>query len=134
MAIAGVEPGKTRIGWIGTGVMGSSMCGHLLDAGFAVTVYSRTRAKAENLLKRGAVWADTPRAVAEASDAGNGHAYFRKSPWASSDVLMTLATDLGPEERGLVREDSPIWIFPPDYLERLRAALGRVVPGYMATP
>jgi esterase/lipase superfamily enzyme len=61
---------------------------------------------------------------AEESSAGNGHAYFRKSPWASSDVLITLATDLGPGERGLVREeDSPIWTFPPDYVERLRAAL-----------
>lgn len=63
-----IEPGKTRIGWIGTGVMGSSMCGHLIDAGFSATVYNRTRAKAEPLLKKGAAWADTPRAVAERSD------------------------------------------------------------------
>lgn len=63
-----VEPGKTRIGWIGTGVMGASMCGHLMDAGFAVSVYNRTRAKAEGLMARGARWADTPKGVAEASD------------------------------------------------------------------
>ncbi len=62
-------PDKTRIGWIGTGVMGSSMCGHLLDAGFAVTVYNRTRQRALPLLDRGAQWADGPKAVAEASDA-----------------------------------------------------------------
>ena len=61
-------PGKTRIGWIGAGVMGSSMCGHLLDAGFAVTVYNRTRQRAEPLLDQGAHWADGPKAVAEAAD------------------------------------------------------------------
>ncbi len=68
MAIAKVEPGKTRLGWIGTGVMGGSMCGHLLTAGFEITVYSRTRAKAQPLLDRGAHWADSPRAVAENAD------------------------------------------------------------------
>jgi 3-hydroxyisobutyrate dehydrogenase len=68
MAVSSVEPGKTRIGWIGTGVMGSSMCGHLLDAGFRVSVHNRTRVKTETLIERGAEWAGTPRAVAEASD------------------------------------------------------------------
>jgi 3-hydroxyisobutyrate dehydrogenase len=62
------EPGTTRVGWIGTGVMGASMCGHVLDAGYAVTVHNRTRERAEPLLERGAVWADTPAAVAAASD------------------------------------------------------------------
>ncbi|MBQ3060192.1 MAG: NAD(P)-dependent oxidoreductase [Desulfovibrio sp.] len=57
-----------RIGWIGTGVMGRSMAGHLLAAGWPLTVYSRTRAKADPLLAKGAQWADSPRAVAEASD------------------------------------------------------------------
>lgn len=47
--------------------MGASMCGHLLQAGYPVTVYSRTRAKAQPLLERGASWADSPRAVAEQS-------------------------------------------------------------------
>ncbi len=68
MAIPTVEPGKTRIGWIGTGVMGASMCGHLMDRGFSVTVFNRTKAKAQGLLDRGAAWADSPRQVAEASD------------------------------------------------------------------
>jgi 3-hydroxyisobutyrate dehydrogenase len=63
-----VAPGKTRIGWIGTGVMGSSMCGHLMEAGFSATVYNRTREKADGLLRKGARWADGPQAVAEASD------------------------------------------------------------------
>jgi 3-hydroxyisobutyrate dehydrogenase len=63
-----VKPGKTRIGWIGTGVMGGPMCGHLMDKGFSMTVYTRAKDKAKPLLKRGAVWTDSPRAVAEASD------------------------------------------------------------------
>jgi 3-hydroxyisobutyrate dehydrogenase len=68
MAVAQVEPGKTRLGWIGTGVMGSSMCRHLIDKGFSVTVHNRTRSRAEGLMAKGARWADTPKAVAEASD------------------------------------------------------------------
>jgi len=63
-----ISPEKTRLGWIGTGVMGASMCGHLIEAGFGVTVFSRTRAKAEPLLARGAKWADSPREVAEQAD------------------------------------------------------------------
>ncbi|MHC4342103.1 MAG: alpha/beta hydrolase, partial [Planctomycetota bacterium] len=61
---------------------------------------------------------------AEQADAGNGHAYFQKSPWVSSDLLATFALGLSPAERGLVRDgDSPIWEFPPDYVERLRKAV-----------
>ncbi len=66
--MATVQPGKTRIGWIGTGVMGASMCGRLLEAGFAATVFNRTRAKTEPLLAAGAAWAESPKAVAEAAD------------------------------------------------------------------
>ena len=68
MNVPKVVPGETRLGWIGTGVMGRSMAGHLMDAGFAMTVYSRTRSKAEVLLERGAVWADSPADVARQSD------------------------------------------------------------------
>ncbi|MCB2146198.1 MAG: NAD(P)-dependent oxidoreductase [Deltaproteobacteria bacterium] len=57
-----------RIGWIGTGVMGASMCGHLLNAGHRLTVFSRTRDKALMLLEKGAAWADTPKVVAQNSD------------------------------------------------------------------
>jgi 3-hydroxyisobutyrate dehydrogenase len=57
-----------RIGWIGTGVMGLSMGGHLLAAGHQLTVYNRTRDKTLPLLEKGAVWADTPKAVARQSD------------------------------------------------------------------
>lgn len=59
----------SRIGWIGTGVMGASMCSRLMDAGFTATVHNRTRAKAEPLLARGARWAETPKAAAAEADA-----------------------------------------------------------------
>jgi len=58
----------TRIGWIGTGVMGSSMCGHVLTAGYRVTLHSRTKAKAQPLVDFGATWAENPRTVAAQSD------------------------------------------------------------------
>lgn len=61
-------PGKTKVGWIGTGVMGSSMCGHLMAAGYEATVFNRTTAKAQALVGKGAKLASSPRAVAEASD------------------------------------------------------------------
>ncbi|SIN97294.1 3-hydroxyisobutyrate dehydrogenase [Singulisphaera sp. GP187] len=63
-----IAPGKTRIGWIGTGVMGSSMCGHLLAAGYPTTVYNRSRSKSKPLVDRGAIEADSPKKVAESSD------------------------------------------------------------------
>jgi 3-hydroxyisobutyrate dehydrogenase len=63
-----IAPGETAIGWIGIGVMGSSMCGHLIDKGFATTVFTRTKNKADGLLAKGATWAATPKAVAEQSD------------------------------------------------------------------
>jgi 3-hydroxyisobutyrate dehydrogenase len=57
-----------NIGWIGTGVMGRSMCMHLLEAGYSAFVYNRTRSKAEDLLAAGAGWCDSPLEVARASD------------------------------------------------------------------
>lgn len=57
-----------KIGFIGTGVMGAAIAGHILDAGYPVTVYNRTKAKTDALVAKGAVWAETPQAVAEASE------------------------------------------------------------------
>ena len=59
---------NVNVGWIGTGVMGRSMCGHLLRAGFPVAVYTRSRGKAADLLAAGASWQESPRGVAERSD------------------------------------------------------------------
>jgi 3-hydroxyisobutyrate dehydrogenase len=61
-------PGGTRVGWIGTGVMGVSMARHLLAAGYDLTVYSRTMAKAAPLVEVGAATAKTPFEVAQNSD------------------------------------------------------------------
>ena len=57
-----------KIAWIGTGVMGGAMAGHLLEAGHKLYVFSRTRARAEPLLKRGAEWRADPASAAEAAD------------------------------------------------------------------
>ncbi|MCA9128869.1 MAG: NAD(P)-dependent oxidoreductase [Planctomycetales bacterium] len=68
MSELNVTPGSTRVGWIGTGVMGASMCGHLMNKGFSTTVFNRTKEKAQSLIEKGANWAESPREVAENSD------------------------------------------------------------------
>jgi len=68
MAVAKAEPGKTRIGWIGTGVMGRWMCQHAISKGYKATVYNRTRDKAQPLIELGASFAESPKIVAERSD------------------------------------------------------------------
>jgi 3-hydroxyisobutyrate dehydrogenase len=68
MPFAQATPGQTRIGWIGTGVMGRWMCQHVMQKGYRATVYNRTRDKAQPLLELGATFADSPKAVAEQSD------------------------------------------------------------------
>jgi esterase/lipase superfamily enzyme len=61
---------------------------------------------------------------AEGSSFGNGHSYFRSSPWASSDMFVSLIYDLDPATRGLQRSaDSVMWTFPPDFPERIVAAV-----------
>ena len=57
-----------KLGFIGLGVMGSQMVNRLLSKGHTVTGYNRTRAKAQWLVEKGMQWADSPRAVASASD------------------------------------------------------------------
>jgi 3-hydroxyisobutyrate dehydrogenase len=63
-----MSSGEYRIGWIGTGVMGLSMCGHVMARAASVVVHNRTPGKAKPLLDRGAQRADTPRQVAERSN------------------------------------------------------------------
>lgn len=60
--------GKTAIGWIGAGIMGAPMCGHLLARGYRVRLHTRTPAKAAPLLDQGAIWAVSPRQVLLHSD------------------------------------------------------------------
>ena len=57
-----------RIAWIGTGVMGLPMCGHLIAGGAHATVFTRTKAKAEELLALGAAWAGSPAEAVRTAD------------------------------------------------------------------
>ena len=57
-----------KIGFVGTGIMGAAMAGHLMDAGFEVSVYNRTKAKAQSLIERGAKWCDTVSELAKNQD------------------------------------------------------------------
>jgi 3-hydroxyisobutyrate dehydrogenase len=59
---------RMQVAWVGAGVMGSSLAGHLLKAGHAVRVHTRTRAKAEPLLAAGATWTESPAEAAEQAD------------------------------------------------------------------
>ena len=93
-------PAPLRLGWIGTGVMGAAMAGHLLAKGYALTAFSRTRSKAEDLLQRGARWADSPARVANASDVVFTMVGF---PRDVSDVYLG--------EEGLVHQARPGMVF-----------------------
>jgi 3-hydroxyisobutyrate dehydrogenase len=68
MAVSKAEAGKTRIGWIGTGVMGRWMCEHVIKKGFTATVFNRSKERTQPLLDLGAKVAASPKAVAENSD------------------------------------------------------------------
>lgn len=57
-----------KVGFIGLGVMGQSMAGHILEAGYDLVVYNRTKSKAKDLVDRGAEWANSPKQVAELAD------------------------------------------------------------------
>ncbi len=59
---------KPSVGFIGTGIMGAAMAGHLQKAGYPLHVYNRTKRKAAALVKAGATWHDSPGAVAAESD------------------------------------------------------------------
>ena len=71
-----------RIGFVGIGLMGQHMARRLLDAGSPLTVWNRTTDKAKGLLAAGAAWADSPKALAQASD-----------------VVITMVTDSTASER-----------------------------------
>ncbi|MEI7686234.1 MAG: NAD(P)-dependent oxidoreductase [Planctomycetota bacterium] len=66
--MASFSPETTRIGWIGTGVMGRWMCQHLMSKGYKATVFNRSKDKLQPLVELGATVAESPKKVAEASD------------------------------------------------------------------
>lgn len=59
---------NTVIGFIGTGVMGKSMASHLLEAGYQLTIFTRTKEKAAELLEKGAIWSESTRELAQSAD------------------------------------------------------------------
>ncbi|PIA64626.1 hypothetical protein AQUCO_00100238v1 [Aquilegia coerulea] len=63
-----MSPFNIKLGWIGTGVMGRSMCSHLIKAGYFVTIFTRTKSKAQSLIDMGARYAQSPVDVASNSD------------------------------------------------------------------
>lgn len=119
-----------RIGWIGTGVMGLSMAGHLIRAGHILRIHSRTRARAEPLIALGAQWAESPAdAAADASftfsmvsmpsDVESVHlgsaGTLRTAPRGSIVIDMTTSTpalaaqiETRARERGVAALDAPV--------------------------
>lgn len=63
-----INPGQTIVGLVGTGVMGKSMAGHFIQAGYEVHIYNRTKSKAQDLLDQGAHWQDSPGLLAQQCD------------------------------------------------------------------
>lgn len=59
---------KLKVAFIGTGIMGAPIAGHIMDAGYPLTVFNRTKAKAEGLIAKGATWADSPAEAAKDAD------------------------------------------------------------------
>ncbi|HEY0824035.1 MAG TPA: NAD(P)-dependent oxidoreductase [Ramlibacter sp.] len=90
--------GQARIGFIGLGIMGQSMAGHLLAAGHPLRVYNRSAEKARALIDKGAVWCDTPGAAA-----------------AGSEVVITMVGD--------PRDVEEVWLGADGVLAQARGAL-----------
>ncbi|MEE9252548.1 MAG: NAD(P)-dependent oxidoreductase [Thermodesulfobacteriota bacterium] len=68
MAKRKITPSKTKIGWVGTGVMGASMCRHIIEGGYRTFVFNRTEEKAGRLVDAGAVWTGSPQETARKAD------------------------------------------------------------------
>ena len=81
-----------RIGFIGIGLMGQQMARRLLQAGFPLTVWNRTRGKGEDILAAGATWGDSPKALA-----------------AACDVVITMVTDSAASEEVICGTGRGVW-------------------------
>jgi 3-hydroxyisobutyrate dehydrogenase and related beta-hydroxyacid dehydrogenases len=102
-----------KIGFIGTGVMGAAMAGHLLDAGNELFVYNRTKAKTDALVARGATYCATPQEIAEATDIVFSivgypkdvrEIYFGEKGVFKADVQGTFLVDMTTSEPALAQE------------------------------
>ena len=106
---------ETRIGWIGIGVMGKSMCGHLLKAGYSVSLTTRTPEKAADLLSAGAGWCATARETAARSDVVFSmvgfpseveQVYFGDDGLLAGARAGSLVIDMSTSDPSLAAEDS----------------------------
>jgi 3-hydroxyisobutyrate dehydrogenase len=113
MSIPVAQPGKTRIGWIGTGVMGRWMCQHAMTKGYSATVYNRSKDKLQPLVEAGAKAADSPKQVAEQSDivfAIVGYPKDVREVFLGTDGALagsepgTILVDMTTSEPGLAKE------------------------------
>ncbi len=96
-----------RIGFIGLGLMGQPISRRLLTAGHPLAVWNRTAEKARSLLAAGAAWADSPAALA-----------------AASDVVITMVTDSAASEAVICGEGGVLGGAPPLRVpRRFRAAV-----------
>ena len=68
-----------KVGFIGLGIMGHSMAMNLIKNNYDLTVYNRTKSKADALIKAGAKWADTPAEAAKDADILFHHAWRSNS-------------------------------------------------------
>ncbi|MDF2462365.1 MAG: beta-hydroxyacid dehydrogenase, 3-hydroxyisobutyrate dehydrogenase [Ramlibacter sp.] len=87
---------NTRVGFIGLGIMGRSMAGHILAAGHPLWVYNRSREKAAETLAAGATWCDTPAAVAAQSEVVItmvGNPSDVEQVWLGADGVLAGARD-----------------------------------------
>ena len=101
---------NTRIGWIGTGIMGRPMCGHILGGGYQTSIYNRTQSKAEDLINNGGVWCTSPEEVAKNSNIiftilgypkDVREVYFGKEGIFSSLISGTVLVDMTTTEPSL---------------------------------
>ena len=108
-----MQPQLTRLGWIGLGVMGLPMAGHLRAAGYSVVAHTRTRAKAQTLLDAGATWADSPREVAASCDvlfsmvglpSENEEVFFGAEGVFSAKSMPSVLIDMSTSEPAFARK------------------------------
>lgn len=122
-----------KISWIGTGIMGRSMCSRLIKAGHECVVFNRTRAKAQDLLDAGASWAGSPAEAARQADvvfimvgfpsdvedvvlnpATGALAGFRENPSPNQKILVDCTTSRPSLAEKIAREAEKLGVWALD--------------------
>ncbi|MDB5173119.1 MAG: 2-hydroxy-3-oxopropionate reductase, partial [Phycisphaerales bacterium] len=117
------------VAFIGLGIMGLPMAGHLLDAGCELTVHNRTKSKAEPLLARGARWADTPAEAAQ--QAATTFICLPDTPDVESVVLGDRGVLAGARPGSIVIDHSTI---SPTITRTIAKALAAKGIGFLDAP